>query len=160
MTETPIVARVGRYRIPVVGRHPSLVQFAAGARGAREAGVYCFWTAVLRRPLVNRQRFCTVRARAMQPPGERFERMNRERTTARHAQARREYGIWWTRIFRRGAGIAFIRPATELEIAAWLHGHRADAQYILSAMIGPPKPPQLAPPRPLTPSELAWETYG
>jgi len=167
--DAPVTTRVGGHAVPVRGVHPSIGVFVTGARGARERGIYCFWTAVLARPWLagyhkrKRARWirtCTVRARAMQPAGERFERMGREMKTARSVAARREYGVWWEGIFERGQQIAYIRPATFAEMRRWCAGHGADARGLHAAWVGPPKPPLTREPAPLTAAERAWEGWG
>ncbi len=133
-----MTTRVGRYRVPVRGIHPTIAYFVGGARGAHERGVFLFWTAVLKRPHRG-ERTCTARARILLPPGERFERMGREARTARHAGARRVYAAWWEQHLRRGAGIAYIRPATRLEVRHWAATHVRDMAHCLSVEIGPPR---------------------
>lgn len=148
-----VTTRVGRVQVPVKGQHPSLGIFVGGARGKQEAGLFFFWTAVLKRPYVDGQRVCIARARALLPPGERFERMSRERRTARSVAQRRGNDAWWTRILRRGEGIAYIRPATRREATRWLATHGPDAQHLTWFLVGAPRPtpPAPAPPSPPPP---------
>jgi len=147
--------RIGRHRIPVKGIHPTLATFVAGARGLQERGHYCFWTAVLKRP-VRRERTCTARALVLLPAGERFERMGREMLTARPKAAREIYQWWWQAAFQRGANVAYIRPATRAEVGRWAATHGADMQHAVRLVIGPPR--RLPPPPP--PPPMAWEGYG
>lgn len=150
----PVTTRVGKYAVPVKGIHPTLVFFVAGARGKQERGVYAFWTAVLKRPYVNRERTCVARARILLPPGERFERMRRERRTARSAVARGVYAFWWEQAFRQGEGIAYIRPSSLREVQRWSQTHAPDMTHAVRLQIGPPRPAITAPtPSPPPPAD-------
>lgn len=133
-----MTARVGRVVVPLTGaRHPTFALFASGAKGGRERGLFLFWTAVLKRAMYPYRRTVTVRARAVLPPGERFERMGREQRTDRSRIARRAYADLWARVLQRGAGIVKIRPATRREAALWLRTHPRDAEHLVALWVGP-----------------------
>lgn len=142
------VTRVGRYRVPVQGgQHPSLAVFTGGARGKHEAGVFAFWTAVLKRPIQGR-RTVIVRTRVLFPPGERFTRFQRESRTHRRALGRRLNGAVWAEWLQRGAAIRYIRPATLDEMRRWMAGHQTDTQWCTWSLVGNPAAPSRSRRRP------------
>ncbi|HYG56212.1 MAG TPA: hypothetical protein VD965_13030 [Burkholderiales bacterium] len=108
--------RVGTYEIEVrQSNYPTLWHFSSGERGRKEAGIYAFWTAVLKprapRPKVSGRALVTL------PPGDRFDRI------------RREARAIWLELLERGRAIRYIRPATEREVQRWLASHAGDARF-------------------------------
>jgi hypothetical protein len=117
-------------------RYVSLLTFSGGAHGRKERGDYCFWTAVCKKP-VDGKRKLTARALAYLPPGERFERIERDMQVAPSAEDRVVYRMLWHRLLREGANIKYIRPSTAKEIRGWLKTHPEDAMYAASSgMVG------------------------
>jgi hypothetical protein len=157
---TPTQTRVGQFWAPVKQwQHPTLGVFAGGRRGQHEAGIYFFWTAVLKPPYLDGQKICTGRARALLPPGERFERMDKEQRTARPMAARNGNAYTWNRVLRQGGAIAYIRPANRAEVAHWARTHPEDHRSLTWLQFGPPQPraadPKPADRPPVSPSQRA-----
>jgi hypothetical protein len=105
-------------RLVPIGRGiPSVVRFAGGRLGEREAGVWQFWTAV-----DDLERRITTRCREGRDPGERF----------RATETRPQEHDSWLVVSRAKV----IRPATMQEVNGWLQAHPADAPYAESGRIG------------------------
>lgn len=118
-------ARIGKRTVPVTPGETTMVQFAAGAHGKREAGWYRFWCAF------GEDQYgpwrVWGRARTRLPPGDRFHRMRRERYTAKKPAVRAAYAM----MFRRTQGAQGIAPASMREVYAWALGHKDDAKHIV-----------------------------
>jgi hypothetical protein len=122
-----ITTKIGRCEVIVRrANFPSLRHFSGGAHGRKEAGIYSFWTVVLRRKGKNR---VWGRALSTLPAGDRFDRMRREMLRDRSKENRAHYERIWKKFLKEGRAIRYIRPSTEAEIAKWMRGHKADAKY-------------------------------
>lgn len=123
-----LTTKVGTSKVKVKDAHfYSIVTFSAGRKGKREAGDFAFWTAVVdRRKGVDRG--VIARASLYYPPGERFDRMNRER------KKEPAYNKTWT-FFGGGKKIKYIRPSTGKEIFRWMKSHREDSRFVTSIRV-------------------------
>jgi hypothetical protein len=130
----PTHCRVARTRVALRGaNYPTLAIFSAGELGRVEAGHYHFWTAVFREPRTlegKKRRRSIARAQAVHPPGERFERMRHEATTAPDPDERAHNSKLWRDVLERGRNIQWIRPSTEREVRRWCEAHESDARHI------------------------------
>jgi len=137
---------VGKVSVPVVNaEYATIMTFRAGDLGQFERGDFLFWTAVLWKkyrwkgyegkwkPRTMGQ--ILGRARAILPPGDRFDRMRIEMKTDPQKEARDIYGDWWHRLLRKGNNIKFIRPSTKSEVMRWLKGHKHDAKFVTRLLI-------------------------
>jgi hypothetical protein len=124
--------KIGRNTIPGRGNWATLVPFAAGAHGKKEAGVYAFWTAMLQQPVKldgkTRKRIFG-RAKIGLSAGDRFDRMRLEMKTDRSAEDRRIYRKFWYLLLRKGANVRYVRPSTLKEVRAWMKSHQTDAKH-------------------------------
>jgi len=117
---------VGRCKVAVRDAHlPTLWKFTGGAHGKKEAGVFAFWTTVIKKKGKKR-----VWGRALYslPPGDRFDRMRFELREAKSAAARSAYRRIW-RAIKGGKAISYIRPSSDAEVMAWMRSHKSDAKY-------------------------------
>jgi hypothetical protein len=131
MTKT----KIGRYNVPVHNeRFPTLVTFSAGRKGGHEGGTYCFWTAVL----WNTRGASFARAFYWLAPGERFSRFSIEAKSARSKAVREANANYFKLVLERGKAVESMRPATALELVAWLAGHREDASFVTSVIVSNP----------------------
>lgn len=122
-----IKTKVGAFEVTVRrANFPALRHFSGGAHGRKEAGIFAFWTVVLKRKGKNR---VWGRALATLPAGDRFDRMRREMRSDKSKEAREVYGRIWKKLLREGRAIRYIRPSTENEISRWMRGHQSDAKY-------------------------------
>ena len=118
--------RIGNKMVPVMDGK-TIAVFTAGRAGPSEAGSYYFWTACC----VHKRDMATITARALVKldAGERFRRMGYERKSELlNAATRREYEKMWQQL----RSIAFVRPAYQIEVAAWMSSHQPDACYLRS----------------------------
>jgi hypothetical protein len=123
-----ITSKVGMSKVKIKNAHfYSIVTFSAGRKGKREAGDFAFWIAVVdRKKCVDRG--VIARASLYYSPGERFDRMNRER------KKEPEYNKIW-KFLGGGKKIKHIRPATGKEIYRWMKSHKEDSRFVKSIRI-------------------------
>jgi hypothetical protein len=130
------MTRVGAVQVPVVrAKGVTLVRFRAGEHGAREAGDYLFWTAVLKKRKGSKSRILG-RAYAYLAPGDRFDRIKREMRRAKSSADRAAYRRLWLELLSRGENIKHVRPSTLAEVRRWMRTHAADARFALFGLIG------------------------
>ena len=124
----PITSKVGKSRVKIKNANfYSIVTFSGGRKGKREAGDFAFWCAVVSRKS-GIEKCIIARASLYHPPGERFDRMNKER--------KKEVGynsVW--KFLGGGKKIKFIRPATGEEILRWMYSHKEDSRFVTSIRI-------------------------
>jgi hypothetical protein len=123
--------KIGRNHVPVRGNWATLVPFAAGAHGKKEAGVFAFWTAVIGPVKLDGKTRKRIfgRAKVGLSAGDRFDRMRFEMKSARDADDRRIYRRFWYLLLRKGANVRYVRPSTLKEVRAWMKSHQADARH-------------------------------
>lgn len=120
----PRLVKVGTRLMPVTPGERLLVKFSAGAHGKREKGTYAFWA------IEGHDQFGPYAfwGRSLQKlsPGDRFDRMERERREDKSPSNRRAYA----KAFRLAEAASRIRPATMRELAGWCASHKSDAKWI------------------------------
>jgi hypothetical protein len=129
MKKVPFYAKVGKFNIPIVNwRFPTIATFKSGQHGKRERGDFFFWTAVIKNRKYPKNRIIG-RAYALHNPGDRFDRMNKERLHASSKGDRKAYQKMWD-VIGGGKNLKHIRPATKKEVKRWADSHKSDAKYI------------------------------
>lgn len=128
---------VGGHCIPVVNaKFVTIVQFAGGEHGKREAGDFAFWTLRLKHQVAGeraKKNWLIGRASVYLPPGERFCRIQGE---ANGKRAAKTYSYLWDTFIERGANIAYIRPSTLREVNRWFATHKSDADRSYRIILG------------------------
>lgn len=128
-----MITKVGKCDVEVRGAaFPALWHFTSGAHGKKEAGVFAFWTAVLKKPQkLGKKKVRRIFGRALVtlPPGDRFDRMKREMLTMKKKEVRAAYRGHYVGLLKCGKNIKCIRPSTEKEMRKWMKGHKADAKF-------------------------------
>jgi hypothetical protein len=104
---------IGGLQVPIWPSGLITLQFSAGRNGPEEAGFWEFWT------VFNDTGKAWERCRSGEDPGERFRRMEGEKTDQEG----------WA-IARAAAGI---REANSREVEEWLDDHPEDARFVISA---------------------------
>jgi len=137
---------VGKVSVPVVNaEYATIVTFRSGDLGTFERGDFLFWTAVLKKKHIwtgytdiwkpRTIGLVLGRARAILPPGDRFDRMKHEMLTDPDANDRKIYREWWKKILGEGKNIKFIRPSTKREVGRWMKGHKSDAKFVTRLVV-------------------------
>jgi hypothetical protein len=134
-----MIGYIGKHAILIDGRFASIVQFSAGERGKKEAGIFAFWTAILKVPVKGPERLVKkiiARAKVGLSGTERFDRMAREAILDRNAKNRKIYRFLYSYAMKSGSNVSHIRPSTEREMLKWLSSHKNDAKYALYKSVG------------------------
>jgi hypothetical protein len=112
--------KIANRDVPVEPGELITIRFSGGRVGAREAGVYEFWTVFkITNGIVIKQ---TARCLQGSDPGERFRRMKGEKG----------YEDSW----KVASTAKAIRPARQHEVIEWLKSHSKDSPFAKSCQIG------------------------